>query len=83
MGMFRNGVLSKATIRHVYNGINDGIMRIGCKGLSKGFMHICGLGSWGIFSITGNSERLIVMENGRNTDILSAYSLNKGITLAM
>ncbi len=35
-----------------------------------------------IICVDGKAERGTVLENGRNTDIVSAYSFNTGITLA-
>lgn len=40
------------------------------------------LGLGEIICIDGKAERGTVQENGRNPDIVSAYSFNTGITLA-
>ncbi len=84
MNMFRNGIPSEATLCRVENGINDLAMADRMQEFVEAF-HVGLLGSDGereIICIDGKSERGTVQENGRNPDIVSAYSFNTGIILA-
>lgn len=84
MGMFMGGIPSEPTLCRIDNKIDDlGMadqMRIYAEAINqmlpkKG----CGME---IICIDGKAERGTVQENGRNPDIVSAYSFNNGITLA-
>ncbi len=82
--MFRNGIPSESTLCRVENGINDLAMADRMQEFVEAF-HAELLGSDGegeIICIDGKSERGTVLMNGRNPDIVSAYSFNTGITLA-
>ena len=82
--MFRNGIPSEATLCRVENGIDDLAMAERMQEFVEAF-HAELLGSDGereIICIDGKSERGTVLMNGRNPDIVSAYSFNTGITLA-
>ena len=58
-------------------------LQTGCRNLSKYFMRNCSNQTEReIICIDGKSERGAVMENGRNPDIVSAYSFPTGIILA-
>lgn len=84
MGMFINGIPSEATLCRVENGIDDLAMAERMQEFVEAF-HAKLLGSDGekeIICIDGKAERGTVLENGRNPDIVSAYSFNTGITLA-
>ena len=84
MRMFRNGIPSEATLCRVENGIDDLAMAERMQEFVEAF-HAELLGSDGereIICIDGKSERGTVLMNGRNPDIVSAYSFNTGITLA-
>lgn len=84
MGMLRNGVPSEATLCRVENGVNDlamaDRMREFAEVFQKGLLKDCR--DTEIISIDGKAERGTVRENGRNPDIVSAYSFNTGIILA-
>lgn len=84
MRMFKNGIPSEATLCRVENGINDLALADRMQEFVEAF-HAELLGSYGereIICIDGKSERGTVMENGRNPDIVSAYSFQTGIILA-
>ena len=84
MRMFRNGIPSEATLCRVENGINDLALADRMQEYVEVF-HAELLKSHGereIICIDGKSERGTVMENGRNPDIVSAYSFPTGIILA-
>lgn len=84
MKMFRNGIPSESTLCRVENGINDLAMADRMQEFVEVFhaellKSECGRE---IICIDGKSERGTVLTNGRNPDIVSAYSFNTGITLA-
>lgn len=84
LGILRNGVPSESTLCRAENGINDHAMADRMQDFA-GVFHKellkkgCGKE---IICIDGKAERGTVLENGRNPDIVSAYSFNTGITLA-
>ena len=84
MGMLRNGVPSEATLCRVDNGIDDLAMADRMRRFVEVFhgellKNNCGKE---IICVDGKAERGTVLDNGRNPDIVSAYSYNAGITLA-
>lgn len=84
MGMLKHGVPSEATLCRVENGINDIAMANRMQEFAEVF-HAELLRTERckeIICIDGKVERGTVQENGRNPDIVSAYSFNTGITLA-
>lgn len=84
MKMFRNGIPSEATLCRVENGINDLAMADRMQEFVEVF-HAELLKSGDgmeIICIDGKSERGTVQANGRNPDIVSAYSFQTGIILA-
>ena len=84
MGMLRNGVPSEATLCRVESGINDSAMADRMQEF-VGVYHAELLKSScdkEIISVDGKAECGTVLENGRNPDIVSAYSYNTGIILA-
>ena len=84
LGMLRNGVPSEATLCRVENGINDTDMAERMQQFARLFLDrlrdTCRVIE--IICIDGKAERGTIQENGRNPDIVSAYSFNTGITLA-
>lgn len=84
MGMFRNGIPSEATLCRVENGIDELAMADRMQEFVEAF-HAELLNPDGereIICIDGKSERGTVQKNGRNPDIVSAYSFSTGIVLA-
>lgn len=84
MGLLKNGIPSEATLCRVENGVDDLSMADRMQAFAEGFRNellkacrdreiVCG---------DGKAERGTVQENGRNPDIVSAYSFNAGITVA-
>ena len=84
LGMLGKGVPSEPTLSRVENGINDldpaDRMQEFAQKYHLELLGECGIGE--IICIDGKAERGTVQENGRNPDIVSAYSFNTGITLA-
>ena len=84
LGILRNGVPSESTMCRAENGINDHAMADRMQDFAGAFhkellKQGCGME---ILCIDGKAERGTVLKNGRNPDIVSAYSFNTGITLA-
>ena len=84
LGILRNGVPSESTMCRAENGINDHAMADRMQDFTGAFHKEllkkgCGME---IICIDGKAERGTVLKNGRNPDIVSAYSFNTGITLA-
>ena len=84
IGMLRNGVPSEPTLCRIENGISDTDMADRMQEFAQKYHGelLKGLGIGDIICIDGKAERGTVQENGRNPDIVSAYSFNTGITLA-
>ena len=84
IGMLRNGVPSEPTLCRIENGINDLAMADSMQAFAEKYHRelLDELGIGEIICIDGKAERGTVQENGRNPDIVSAYSFNTGITLA-
>lgn len=84
LGLLRNGVPSEPTLCRIENGINDVAMADSMQEFVRKYhgelLDELGIGE--IICIDGKAERGTVQENGRNPDIVSAYSFNTGITLA-
>ena len=84
MGLLKNGVPSEATLYRVENGIDDSAMADRMQEFAEGFrdelLNACR--DREIICVDGKAERGTVQENGRNPDIVSAYSYNTGITIA-
>ena len=84
LGILMNGVPSEPTLCRVENGINNHAMADRMQEFAEAFhkellKKECGTE---IICIDGKAERGTVLKNGRNPDIVSAYSFNTGITLA-
>ena len=83
MGMLKNGVPSEATLCRVDNGINDCAMADRMQEFVEVFhAQLRSRSRREIICVDGKAERGTVLANGRNPDIVSAYSFNTGITLA-
>ena len=84
LGMLKNGVPSEPTLCRIENGVNDldmaDRMRQFAQRYHRELLDECGVRE--IICVDGKSERGTVQNNGRNPDIVSAYSFNTGITLA-
>lgn len=84
LGILRNGVPSEPTLCRIENGIDDMEMADRMQKFTQKYhrelLEECGIGE--IICIDGKAERGTVQENGRNPDIVSAYSFNTGIILA-
>ena len=84
MSMLKNGVPSEATLCRVDNGINE----LGMSDRMQEFIGTFHSQLRGpecndeIICIDGKALRGTLQENGRNPDIVSAYSFNTGMTLA-
>lgn len=83
MGMLRNGVPSEATLYRIDQGIDELCL---AEKMTE-FIAIIQKefnppNESDIISIDGKAERGTVQENGRNPDIVSAYSNKTGMTLA-
>lgn len=84
MGMFMKGLPSEPTLCRIDNQIDDLGMADKMRAYAEAADQMLLGKSRGmeIISIDGKAERGTVQENGRNPDIVSAYSPNTGITLA-
>ena len=84
MGLLNNGVPSEPTLCRVENGIDELGFARQMAALSKEFhdefVRICGFLE--IICIDGKAMCSTVQENGRNPDIVSAYSPCTGVILA-
>lgn len=84
MGLLKNGIPSEATLCRVENGIDDSAMADRMQEFAGSFrselLNACR--DKEIICVDGKAERGTVQENGRNPDIVSAYSYNTGITIA-
>lgn len=84
MGILRNGVPSEATLCRVENGIDESAMADKMQEFTEIFHRELLKGDCGteVICVDGKALCGTVLENGRNPDIVSAYSFNTGITLA-
>lgn len=84
IGMLSNGVPSEPTLCRIENGINDLEMADRMQEFAQKYhrelLDESGIGE--IICIDGKAQRGTVQDNGRNPDIVSAYSFNTGIILA-
>lgn len=84
MNLLKNGVPSEPTLCRVENGIDEsglaGKMSEVIHTFYRKLVKACGLME--IICIDGKAMRGTVQDNGRNPDIISAYSPRTGITLA-
>ena len=79
MGLLKNGIPSEATLCRVENGVDDLSMADRMQAFAEGFRNelLKACRDREIVCVDGKAE-----ENGRNPDIVSAYSFNAGITVA-
>lgn len=84
MGILRNGIPSEATLCRVENGVDDLSMADRMRAFAEDFRNelLKACRDREIVCVDGKAERGTVQENGRNPDIVSAYSFNAGITVA-
>lgn len=84
MGMLENGVPSEPTLCRMEKGIDDSRMADRMQEFAEGFhSELTRFATeQEIISIDGKAMCGTVLENGRNPDIVSAYSFSTGITLA-
>lgn len=84
MGLLGNGVPSEATLCRVENGIDSQAMADRMQQFAETFHENLLKGCHGmeIICIDGKAERGTVLDDGRNPDIVPAYSYDTGITLA-
>lgn len=84
MGMLKNGVPSEATLCRVENGINSRAMADRMQEFIEQFHNELSnmLYECEIICVDGKAMRGTVHSNGRNPDIVSAYSFSTGLTLA-
>lgn len=84
IGLLKKGVPSEPTLCRIENGIDDrdlaDRMHEFAEKYHRELLGECGIGE--IICIDGKAERGTVQSNGRNPDIVSAYSFNTGIILA-
>lgn len=85
MGLLRNGVPSEATLCRIEHGIDENKLAARLTAFSEAFVKDLPKKKGEtpeVISIDGKAMRGTLMENGRNPDIVSAYSHKAGITLA-
>ena len=82
LGMLKNGVPSEATLCRIEQGIDDTALADMMQAFAEAFHGKLSKAGKEIICVDGKSERGTVLDNGRNPDIVSAYSYNTGITLA-
>lgn len=84
LGLLRHGVPSESTLCRVENGIDDQAMAVRMQEFAEVFHKglLKTIRDMEIISVDGKANRGTVQENGRNPDIVSAYSFNTGIILA-
>lgn len=84
IGILKNGVPSEATLCRIENGINERDMACRMQEFAQKYHSklLDGCGIREIICIDGKAERGTVQDNGRNPDIVSAYSFDTGIILA-
>lgn len=82
MGILLGGLPSEATLCRVFKSIDDEAMACRMSTFVDVFRKELPNKDAEIICVDGKAMRGTVYENGRNPDIVSAYSLNSGITLA-
>lgn len=82
MGMFPEGLPSEATLCRMSKSIDDEEMAGRMSAFTNKFRKKMPDSATEIISIDGKAMRGTLYENGRNPDIVSAYSLHSGFTLA-
>ena len=84
MGMLKNGVPSEPTLCRVEQGMDDLCLAEKMSAFMDTFRKELSTrsGEADIICVDGKAMRGTVQENGRNPDIVSAYSASLGVTLA-
>ena len=84
LGMLQKGVPSEATLCRVEHGIDELALADRMREFAELFRRRLykAEGDKEIICVDGKAERGTVLDNGRNPDIVSAYSYNTGVTLA-
>lgn len=84
LGMLENGVPSEATLCRVENGIDDVAMANAMQKFAETIHKelVKNQSDKEIVCIDGKAERGTTLQNGRNPDIVSAYSYSTRMTLA-
>ena len=82
MGFLRNGAPSEPTLSRVSNGIDDEMMAGAMAHFTEPFRHEAPPAEQEIVCIDGKATRGTEYQDGRNPDIVSAYSFHTGLTLA-
>lgn len=84
LGMLKNGVPSEATLFRAEHGIDELALADRMQEFAELFHRRLykAEGAKEIICVDGKAERGTVLDNGRNPDIVSAYSYNTAITLA-
>ena len=84
MNLLKNGVPSEPTLCRVENGIDDSGLADRMAEFIRTFYHelVTACGELEIICIDGKAMCGTVQQNGRNPDIVSAYSFSTGLTLA-
>lgn len=82
MGMFPDGLPSEATLCRMSKGIDDEEIAGRMSAFVDKFRKKTPDSATEIISVDGKAMRGTLYENGRNPDIVSAYSLQSGFTLA-
>lgn len=82
LGMLLNGIPSESTFSRIFKHLDDEAMSERMSEFSAAFHdELVGFAK-DIICIDGKAMRGTMLENGRNPDIVSAYSLEAGVTLA-
>ena len=81
-GLFPYGLPSEATLCRVFQSIDDEKMADRMSAFAEVFRKEISASATDIICIDGKAMRGTLYENGRNPNIVSAYSLRSGFTLA-
>ena len=81
-GLFPYGLPSEATLCRVFQSINDEKMADRMSAFTEVFRKEISASATDIICIDGKAMRGTLYDNGRNPNIVSAYSLHSGFTLA-
>ena len=81
-GLFPYGLPSEATLCRVFQSIDDEKMADRMSAFAEVFRKEISASATDIICIVGKAMRGTLYQNGRNPDIVSAYSLRSGFTLA-
>lgn len=82
MGLLKRGLPSEPTLCRVFKSIDDEEMAHCLSAFSESFRKEIRKSEMEIICVDGKAMKGTVYDNGRNPDIVSAYSAEAGITLA-